>query len=146
MTQSLIEPQKIDALFGDKQLTQISPWINLLLSSQGSASRLRRSGPKGRFGQAPFLPFKADISLIDNLHGGGKKMAAARLKLAPRTVITIYVLFSKGSRLKRNSRRLRMDTKHVAEASDSGEKHFHFGGRAIHTGLDKHERRLIDSK
>lgn len=94
MTRSLIESQKINALFGDKQLTQISPWINLLLSSHCSADRLPRSGREARFDQAPFLSFEPDISLIDNLRGGGKKkMAAVRLKLAPWTVITIYVLF-----------------------------------------------------
>lgn len=67
MTRSLIESQKINALFGDKQLTQISPWINLLLSSHCSADRLPRSGREARFDQAPFLSFKPDISLIDNL-------------------------------------------------------------------------------
>lgn len=93
VTRSLIESQKINALFGDKQLTQISPWINLLLSSHCSADRLPRSGREGWFDQAPFLSFKPDISLIDNLRGGEKKMAGVRLKLAPWTVITIYILF-----------------------------------------------------
>lgn len=94
MTRSLIESQKINALFGDKQLTHISPWINLLLSSHCSGDRLPRSGREARFDQAPFLSFKPDISLIDNLRGGEKKkMAGVRLKLAAWTVITIYVLF-----------------------------------------------------
>lgn len=31
VTQSLMESQKINALFSDKQLTQIPAWINLLL-------------------------------------------------------------------------------------------------------------------
>lgn len=73
-------------------------------------------------------------------------MAGVRLKLAPWTVITIYVLFSKGSRRKRNGRRLRMDIKHAVASSGSAEQRFYFGGSGIHTGLTKHKGRLIDNK